>query len=109
MSDSTYNKATKFFLSAAAVIIFLYIFYLLSEIIIVLALAILLAFIFAPFVSILEAKGFNRLDFYIINFWNFWIRHILQFVYHNSEICFSDGPANKFIGRIFICRRAEDT
>ena len=61
MSDSTYNKATKFFLSAVAVIIFLYIFYLLSEILIILALSILLAFILAPFVSILEAKGFNRL------------------------------------------------
>ncbi|MDH3269119.1 MAG: AI-2E family transporter [Ignavibacteria bacterium] len=61
MSDSTFNKATKFFLSAVAVIIFLYIFYLLSEILIILALSILLAFILAPFVSILEAKGFNRL------------------------------------------------
>ena len=61
MSDSTYNKATKFFLSAAAIIIFLYLVYLLTEILIIIALAILLAFIFAPFVSLLEAKGFNRL------------------------------------------------
>jgi len=60
MSDSTFNKATKLFLSAAALIIFLYLVYLLTEIIIILALAILLAFIFAPFVSLLEAKGFNR-------------------------------------------------
>ena len=62
MSDSTFNKATKLFLSAAALIIFLYLVYLLTEIIIILALAILLAFIFAPFVSMLEAKGFNRLS-----------------------------------------------
>jgi putative permease len=61
MSDSTYNKATKFFLSAAAVILFLYLIYLLTEVLIILALAILLAFIFAPFVSLLEAKGFNRI------------------------------------------------
>ncbi len=61
MSDSTYNKATKFFLSTAAVILFLYLVYLLTEVLIILALAILLAFIFAPFVSLLEAKGFNRL------------------------------------------------
>ena len=61
MSDSTFNKTTKFFLSVAALIIFLYLVYLLTEIIIILALAILLAFIFAPFVSMLEAKGLNRL------------------------------------------------
>jgi len=68
MSDSNYNKATKFFLSAAALILFLYLVYLLTEIIIVLALAILLAFIFAPFVSILEAKGFNRLTSTLLTF-----------------------------------------
>ena len=68
MSDSNYNKATKFFLSAAALILFLYLVYLLTEIIIVLALAILLAFIFAPFVSILEAKGFNRLVSTLLTF-----------------------------------------
>ena len=68
MSVSNYNKATKFFLSAAALILFLYLVYLLTEIIIVLALAILLAFIFAPFVSILEAKGFNRLVSTLLTF-----------------------------------------
>ncbi len=68
MSDSNYNKATKFFLSAAALILFLYLVYLLTEIIIILALAILLAFIFAPFVSILEAKGFNRLTSTLLTF-----------------------------------------
>jgi len=61
MTDSTYNKTAKFFLSLAAIIIFLYLVYLLTEIIIILALAILLAFIFAPFVSMLEVKGLNRL------------------------------------------------
>jgi len=61
MADSTYNNITKFFLWIAAIIIFLYLVYLLTDIIIILALSILLAFIFAPFVSILEAKGFNRI------------------------------------------------
>jgi len=68
MLDPTYSKATKFFLSAAAVIIFLYLVYLLTEIIIILALAILLAFILAPFASLLEAKGFNRLTSTLIIF-----------------------------------------
>ena len=61
MADSTYKNVTKFFLWIAAIIIFLYLVYLLTEILIILALSILLAFIFAPFVSILEAKGFNRI------------------------------------------------
>jgi predicted PurR-regulated permease PerM len=68
MTDSTYNKASKFFLTVAAVAIFLYMVYLLTEIIIILALAILLAFIFAPFVSIIEAKGFNRFSSTLITF-----------------------------------------
>lgn len=61
MAYSAYNNAAKFFLWIAAVIIFLYLVYLLTEILIILALSILLAFIFAPFVSMLEGKGFNRL------------------------------------------------
>lgn len=61
MADSAYNNATKFFLWIAGTIIFLYLVYLLTEILIILALSILLALIFAPFVSLLEAKGFNRL------------------------------------------------
>jgi predicted PurR-regulated permease PerM len=68
MSDSNYNNVTKYFLWIAATIIFLYLFYLLTEILIILALSILLSFIFAPFVSMLEAKGFNRLTSTLIIF-----------------------------------------
>jgi len=68
MTDSTLNKATKFFLTAATIIIFLYLVYLLTEIIIIIALSILLAFIFAPFVSLIESRGFNRLSSTIITF-----------------------------------------
>ena len=61
MTDSSYSKTTKYFLWIAAIIIILYLVYLLTEILVVLALSILLAFIFAPFVSLLEAKGLNRI------------------------------------------------
>lgn len=61
MKDSTYNNFIKFLLLTAGTVILLYLFYLLTEILIILALSILLAFIFAPFVSLLEGKGFNRL------------------------------------------------
>jgi predicted PurR-regulated permease PerM len=66
--DSAYKKAIKYFLYTAAIIIVLYLVYLLSEILIVLALSILLAFIFAPFVSLLESRGFNRLTSTLITF-----------------------------------------
>ena len=61
MTDATYNKAIKLFLIVIAVLVFFYLVYLLTEIIIILALAVLLAFIFEPFVSLLEARGLNRL------------------------------------------------
>ena len=68
MSDNTYNNVSKLFLWIAATVIFLYLVYLLTEILIILALAILLAFIFAPFVSLLEVRGFNRLTSTLIIF-----------------------------------------
>ncbi len=93
MSDSTYNKATKFFLSITAVIIFLYLVYLLTEILIIFALAILLAFIFAPFVSILEAKGFNRftstlLIFGVFGFTTYFSLSIIipKFIYQLDQL-----------------------
>jgi predicted PurR-regulated permease PerM len=61
MADSNYNYATKIFLWIAGTIFFLYLVYLLTEILVILALSILLAFIFAPFVALLEGRGFNRL------------------------------------------------
>jgi predicted PurR-regulated permease PerM len=68
MTDSAYNYVIKVFLWLAAVIILLYLIYLLTEIIIILAIAILLAFILAPFVSMLEGRGFNRLTSTLIIF-----------------------------------------
>jgi putative permease len=68
MTDSGYNKLIKFFLYAVAAAIILYLIYLLTEIIIILALAILLAFIFAPFVAMLEARGLNRLTSTLFTF-----------------------------------------
>jgi len=61
MTDSSYNHFIKFLLWTAGIILLLYLFYLLTEILIILALSVLLAFIFAPFVSLLESRGFNRL------------------------------------------------
>ncbi|NWG29446.1 MAG: AI-2E family transporter [Ignavibacteriaceae bacterium] len=68
MTDSAYNYVIKVFLWLAAVIILLYLVYLLTEIIIILAIAILLAFILSPFVSLLEGRGFNRLTSTLIIF-----------------------------------------
>jgi predicted PurR-regulated permease PerM len=61
MPYSTYKKITNTFLWIAGTVLFFYLVYLLTEILIILAISTLLAFIFAPFVSMLEGKGFNRL------------------------------------------------
>ena len=66
--DSSFKKAIKYFFFTAAFILVLYLVYLLSEILIILALSILLAFMFAPFVSLLESRGFNRLTSTLITF-----------------------------------------
>lgn len=66
--DTAYRKAIKYILYTTAIVIALYLVYLLTEIIIILALAILLAFIFAPFVSLLESRGFNRLSATLLTF-----------------------------------------
>jgi putative permease len=68
MADSAYNNAVKFILWIAGAIIFLYLVYLLTEILIIIALSILLSLIFAPFVSMLEGRGFNRLTSTLIVF-----------------------------------------
>ena len=61
MTNISLNKTTKFLFYILAVIILIYLIYMLTEIIVILALAILLAFIFSPFVSLFESHGFNRI------------------------------------------------
>jgi len=68
MSDITYKTTTKILIWLAGTIVLLYLVYMLTEILIILALSILLTFIFAPFVSVLEGKGFNRLTSTLIIF-----------------------------------------
>lgn len=68
MTESSYNSPLKILLWIAALILFLYLVYLLTEILIMFALAILLALIFAPFVSLLEGRGSNRLSSTLIVF-----------------------------------------
>ena len=68
MSDITHKTTAKMLIWIAGTIILLYLVYMLTEILIILALSILLTFIFAPFVSVLEGKGFNRLTSTLIIF-----------------------------------------
>ena len=64
----THPKTFKLILLSVGVILFFYLVYLLTEIIIILSLSVLLAFIFAPFVALLEGKGFNRFTSTLIIF-----------------------------------------
>ena len=60
MNEPTQKKTLKILLWIATTVIMLYIAYLLSELIIILIISILLAFIFEPFAKELEKQGFNR-------------------------------------------------
>jgi len=68
MPDSTYKKTIRILFWITGTIIFLYLVYLLTEVIIIFALSVLLAFIFAPFISMLESRGLNRLTSTLIIF-----------------------------------------
>jgi predicted PurR-regulated permease PerM len=61
MTDSSQKKFIKLILWISGTVILLYVLYQLSDIIIIVALSILLSFIFVPFVNSLESRGFNRL------------------------------------------------
>ena len=60
MSDLLQNRFIKFILICALVFFIFYLGYLLINIIVITALAVLLALIFAPFVKLLEGRGFSR-------------------------------------------------
>jgi predicted PurR-regulated permease PerM len=66
--DSSTKKTGKIILLFLGIAAFLYLFYLLSTLIIIIAISILIAFIFEPFVKILEREGFNRLSSTLIVF-----------------------------------------
>jgi len=59
--ESTYKKIIKLLFWVSGTFLLLYLLFTLSDLIIILALSILLAFIFAPFVFLLEQRGLSRL------------------------------------------------
>ena len=61
MTEITSRKFSKVLLWAVGIFLFLYLIYLLSDIIIILIASVLLMFIFHPLVTMLEQEGFNRL------------------------------------------------
>ena len=54
------KKTVRFFIALIALAAFIYFFYLLSNIFVLVALSVLLGFIFAPLVRLFEGKGFSR-------------------------------------------------
>ncbi len=68
MTEIISKKILKPFIWFAGIVILLYLFYLISEVLIILAFSILLAFILEPFVSMLEKKGIDRLPSTILVF-----------------------------------------
>ena len=68
MPDTTYKKIATLLLWISGTFLLLYVLFLLSDIIIILALSVLLAFIFSPFVYLLEQRGASRLSSTLIVF-----------------------------------------
>ncbi len=68
MPETTYKKTVKLIFWIAGSILLLFLLYLLVDVIVILALSVLLAFIFAPFVFMLEQRGFSRLSSTLITF-----------------------------------------
>ncbi len=68
MPDTTYKKIVNLLLWISGTFLLLYVLFLLSDLIIILALSVLLAFIFVPFVFLLEQRGFSRLSSTLIVF-----------------------------------------
>jgi predicted PurR-regulated permease PerM len=54
------KKSSKIILAIILLVVFSYFFYHLSNVLVLVALSVLLGFIFAPFVRLLEGKGFSR-------------------------------------------------
>ncbi len=60
MTETAVRKISRILLWGAGALILLYLLYLLSDVLIIFAISVLLAFIFEPFVARLEKEGFNR-------------------------------------------------
>ncbi len=61
MSEISLKKGSKIFLWVVAIALLVYLIYILADIIILLSISVLLAFIFEPLVKTLEKEGLNRL------------------------------------------------
>ncbi len=68
MTENISKKILKPIIWIASIVIVLYVLYLLTNILVILAISILLAFIFEPLVSMLENRGINRLPSTILVF-----------------------------------------
>ncbi len=68
MTEKVFKKSFKWLLWITAAGILIYLIYLLSNVLIILAFSILLVFIFEPFVSLLENRGINRLPSTLVVF-----------------------------------------
>ena len=71
MSEFINKSSVRFLLWSLLIIASIFLFYALIDILLILAISILLAFIFAPFLHLLEQRGFNRLSSTLIVFAGF--------------------------------------
>lgn len=91
MSDLIQKRVVKFILALVAIILTIYFAYLLINIIIISAIAILLYFIFAPFVKMLEGRGFSKtisalIVFAVFGFLIYWgLSYVIPKLYYQMN------------------------
>jgi predicted PurR-regulated permease PerM len=93
MTDAAIKKISRYLGWTLVLALLFYVLYLLSDIVIILAISILFAFIFEPFIKRLEKEGFNRLSstlliFVAIGFLFYFALSVLipKFIYQMNQL-----------------------
>ncbi len=99
MPDTSQKKIIRIIIWTLAAAAVLYLFYLLSDVLIILAISVLLSFIFEPLVKIMEKKGFSRLPSTLIVFVAVAILFYIGLSYFIPKLIFQ---MNQFIAALHV-------
>ena len=105
--DLLSKKNTQIFLLLLGVGLLFYFSFLLINVLVLIAVSVLLGFIFAPFVRLLEGQGFSRTISTLIVFTVFGFLLYLGLSFVIPKLLLSDGSGNKRFKSFFIKRRTQ--
>ena len=101
MKELTFKKVVTSILWVAGGCLLLYLLYLISEVLVIFIISTLLAFIFQPFVCMLENKGLNRVTSIIAAFASTGIIIYLAFSFLVPSLVLSDGSVCRYASGYF--------